>query len=154
MTHNEKLCAKCGWVESCHKDPVPENFSPDHLFMTPHIPQTVEDRFNEKFPEIGHKHDENCEWVCHFRGDILSFIQEVEKEAYEKGLREALLKEDLSGYKKVISAIEKKIVDIRKEEREKLLKEIGDKKKTGYGDEVKKWNDMLSDLQATLREEV
>lgn len=54
--------------------------------------QTWEERFDAEFPEgtVGHKHGENCEWICSFRRDIKSFIQTLITETRKEALEEAV----------------------------------------------------------------
>lgn len=46
--------------------------------------QSWEERFDEKFPKLGHLHDQNCEFECHLRPDLKSFIEtELRKQEEE-----------------------------------------------------------------------
>lgn len=49
-----------------------------------------ENSFDDKFPEIGHRHDQNCEFECHLRKDIKFFISSLLKTEVDKALREGV----------------------------------------------------------------
>ncbi len=131
-----------------------------------HIPQTVSERFIEKFGYLAQALDYYISEVYMVKKkpggrhlhDILSFIQEIEKEAYERG-RTSWRDAEIS------LALNEARVEARKEEREKLLERIEGTKQTqewvdaGENTLMRQqhrvgYNKGLSDLQATLREEV
>ena len=48
--------------------------------------------FDENFGSIGHLHDENCEFLCHFREDLHVFLRSSQLRLLEK-VREELVGE-------------------------------------------------------------
>ena len=77
---NNKCCEKCVNTRQCFNikwdgDGCCPCHKPEQKEPTNN--KTWEEEFNMKFPKIGHEHDENCEWKCHFRDDIKSFIRNL-----------------------------------------------------------------------------